>query len=178
MPRPLVLLAVTALLGACGSGTAESAPVESGPITAEAIIAIAGDHLDDPTRSGPHELDGSDPKRSVLARLTYGDQHVDVVVGPRREEDVAGACAESYLDCAELETGVAGATLTLVWQEEVPEEDPGIVVLLLEREAESSMVRWGGDVTVVGDPRELDLAVPVEDAVDLLEDERLRREVP
>lgn len=164
------------LLTAC-NGTAH---VPAGPVTPDAIETIARDHLDDPSSSGAGELDGSDPHGSVAARLRYDDEHVDVVVGPphRPNETAAHLCDEGYVECADLDTDVDGGTLTLLWQEQVPEEDPGIIVLVLEREGECSLVRWGGDVVVSGDPRDLDLAVPVDDAVDLLEDERLRLDVP
>ena len=166
----LVALATTG----CSGGSAE---VTAGPLTTGKVVAIAADHLDDPTSTDDAEIDGSDPRRSLGARLRYDDQHVDVVVGPPREVAAAEACRDSTVECAELATSVDGASLTLAWQLLTPEEDPGIVVLLLEREDEFSLVRWGGDVEVTDDPRELDLAVSVDDATALLEDGRLRREV-
>ena len=168
-----LLLVALASTGCSG----DSAEVTAGPLTTEKVVAIAADHLDDPTSTDDAEIDGSDPRRSVGARLRYDDQHVDVVVGPPRDVAAAKVCREPTVECAELGTSVEGATLTLAWQLLTPEEDPGIVVLLLERDRESSLVRWGGDLEVTGDPRELDLAVPVDDAAALLQDGRLRREV-
>lgn len=163
------------VLTACGGPE-----VAAGPITPEAVEAIAREHLPEPVKAEEAEYDGSDPRGSVGARLSYADQHVDVVVGPPHapdDFDTASACVD-VVECAALGTDVDGGTLTLTWQEEVPEEDPGIIVLLMERKGEFSLVRWGGDIVVTGDPRDLDLDVSVDDAAALLEDARLRREVP
>ena len=167
-----VVLAAAVLVGC----TDDRAEVEPGPATADKVEAIARDHLPEPSSAAPAELDGSDPRKSVGARLDYGAEHVDVVVGPAGRDPLAQACEVS--ECDQIETHVDGATLTLTWQEQVPEEDPGIIVLLLERREEFSLVRWGGDIAVTDDPRELDLDVAVDEAVALLEDDRLRLEVP
>ncbi len=109
----------------------------------------------------------------------YGNEHVDVVVGPPRDESIAATCAEGgVVTCAELDSDAVDGTLFLAWQELMPEEDPGIIVLVLERDGEFSLVRWGGDIEVTGNPRDLELEVSVADAVDLLEDPRLRLDVP
>lgn len=171
-----VLLAVT--LAGCTDAPADrrGAEVKAGPATPAKVEAIARDHLAEPTAAEEAEYDGSDPRGSVGARLDHGAEHVDVVVGPTRPEPVEAACEVS--ECVVLDTEVRGGRLTLAWQELVPEEDPGIIVLVLEREGEFSLVRWGGDIEVTDDPRELDLEVSVDDAVDLLEDQRLRLVVP
>lgn len=158
------------------------ADVSAGPMDAAKVEAIGREHLPEPDRVGRVTFERGDAEGSVGARFEYGDTSVDLVVGPPPGSDMAAACRGNQEDdsegCSDLGTDVDGATLLLLWQEEQPEEDPGTIVLLMERPGEVSSVRWGGDVVVVGDPRDMDLAVPVDDAVDLLEDDQLRLEVP
>lgn len=169
-PRRVVVCAVAGLATGCGGSD-----VASGPINTTAIDTIVGDHLPEPDRVD-HYWD--DERDTVGADYYYGERSVDVRVGSAGDTPAAESCDEPWLECDVLDTDVDDAVLTLEWQEEEPEEDPGIIVLLLEREGETSTLAWGGDVVVTGDPRDLDLVVSVDDAVDLLEDDRLRLDVP
>ncbi len=62
-------------------------------------------------------------------------------------------------------------TLTLVWQLEVEEEDPGVVFAVLQRDGEFARVYESGP-TITGDPRGLDLPVSVDEMVEIVEDPR------
>lgn len=165
-------------LVACGSQTDDRASTaERVPITPRAVAAIALDHLPGETSSREEMYtDGRDARGTVGADFQYG--------GTGRDDGdlvrVALAPGERNLDCvnshcADLATDVEGADVVLVWEEIVPEEDPGIVTVLLYRDGEKSWVYQAGP-TITGDPRRLDLPVTVEDMVEIVEDPRLRLE--
>ncbi|GAA1508808.1 hypothetical protein [Nocardioides humi] len=79
-------------------------------------------------------------------------------------------CSE-YYQCADWEAD--GGRFHLAWQEEEPEEDPGIVVLTLRTGDEVRSVTYAGE-QITGDPREQDLPLDVEDDLArLLADDRL-----
>ena len=95
---------------------------------------MALDHAPtDTTRRAATYTDDTDPPGLLGADLRYrGDGESDgdllrVTVGPRTE---GGFCAEYAQGC---ERGkVAGGTLYLIWEEEAPEEDPGVVVVVFQ----------------------------------------------
>ena len=144
------------------------------PITQRAIAAIMLDHLpDDTTTREAMYTDRTDEKGTIGADLRYsggGESDGDLVraslVPGTREQP----CEER---CVELGTDVEAASLTMHWDEVVPEEDPGIVAVVLQREGEYAYVYQSGP-TITKDPRELDLAISVDEMVGLAEDAWLR----
>ena len=65
-----------------------------------------------------------------------------------------------------------GGRLVITWQYVEPEEDPGIVVVSMRRPDEDVIVYYAGD-NIEGDPRELDLSIPVEDMTAVVQDQRI-----
>ncbi|MBB6626689.1 hypothetical protein H5V45_05065 [Nocardioides sp. KIGAM211] len=178
----LGVLAVGGALSACGTETGAGAGRPAGgegdvPITPAAIAAVAVDHLPRSASSMVASYrDQRSPKGYVGADLRYGADGVDdgdlvrVSLQPHRDEQV---CGNTYDDgCVELDGAPAGSRVFLTWQEVEPEEDPGIVVVVLQRAAEDVVVLTAGQ-EIEGDPREQDLAVPVEVMQELAQDDRL-----
>lgn len=173
-----LLAALLVALVACGTRTDDgTSSGERVPITPRAVAAIALDHLPgDTSRQEEMYTDGRDAPGTIGVDFQYGatggydGDLVRVALAPgERNLD----CANSH--CASLATDVEGAEVVLVWEEIVPEEDPGIVTVLLYRDGEKSWVYQAGP-TITGDPRRLDLPVTVEDMVEIVEDPRLRLE--
>lgn len=172
-------LTVAGLLaaGAVGAGVLvlSSQTPEGGqePATPRSLAYAVSEHVDlDPSRAGvdwaaddyrglfPH------PRRAVAATIDFAGEGNIVTVGvsPQRPKR-APYCRGGH--CADLGGGV-----TLTWAELAPEEDPGYVVVIAELDHHSVVVRYyGADIT--GDPRDLELPVPVDTLVDIATDPRL-----
>lgn len=143
------------------------------PATPRSLAYVVSEHVElDPTRAGvdwaaddyrhlfPH------PKRAVAATINFAGEGNVVTVGvsPERPKQ------DPYCDdghCANLGGGV-----TLTWDELTPQEDPGLIVLIAELDDHSLLLRYSG-AEITGDPRDLDLPVPVDMMVDIATDPRL-----
>ena len=172
----LVVLGV--VVGVVAVGRWISGPDESddgpAPATKRAIAAVAVDVLDlHPTSFDVNPFyDVPDPLGvEIRFRPTgeKGDSHyLHVGVRPAGD-DAADACTE-YYDCADWDGH--GGRFHLAWQEEQPEEDPGILTLTFRTGGEERSVTYAGE-QLTGDPREQDLPLSVEgDLVRLLTDDR------
>lgn len=176
--RYLVLVGLLLTLGACddaGPASDTSLPPERYrvPITSRAIAAVALDHLPDDTDEREPSAPFDHDPRAAGARLGYGspqdDVSLDVRVSPRVDEE---PCSRIYDGCVELEAD-DGSPMFLRWQELEPQEDPGIVDVVLDRGDERVWVGLNGP-EIPGDPRELDLPVWVDQALEIAQDPRLR----
>lgn len=177
--RYLVLVGLLLTLVACdeaGPASDTSLPPERDrvPITSRAIAAVALDHLpDDTEQREPTSPFDHDP-RTAGARLGYGggqdDVSLDVFVSPRVGED---PCPQLYHGCEELKAD-DGSPMFLRWQELQPAEDPGVVDVVLDRGDERVRVELHGPEDILGDPREMDLPVWVDEALEIAQDPRLR----
>lgn len=173
--RPLTtaLAAVTGLLGlaACGSTqTGGTGAAGEEATTPRAIAAVALDHLPpDPTFLRRADREGG----VVAAEIRYGsDVDGDVVYVGVGESTEATPCDDDRnvgCETSDLDAG----TLYLAWEDVEPEEDPGIVEVLLRRDdgQDVSVVYAGDDITA--DPRTLDLSVTVDQMTDVVTDQRL-----
>ena len=168
----LLTLALAALLRAgCGGGGRAAGGDE--PVTARALAAVAAEHVGEPSsgRSGFRYPDREPFVEQADLRYGSGGEsdggllRVTVVAG--RELPTCPSSADAGFDgCAETDEGL------LLWDLEVPEEDPGqVVVLVAKREAHARVL--GGSDTITGDPREQDLEVPVETLFALAADPRV-----
>jgi len=161
--------------GPGGPGGAGGADV---PITQRAIAAVALEHAPtDTSRREATYTDQDDAAGALGADLRYhGDGESDgdllrVFLSPATDS-APDPCAEGdHLDGCEVRD-VAGGRLVLHWQELEPEEDPGEVVVVMLREHETVLVGWFGD-TITGDPREQDLAIPLDVLEGIAQDERI-----
>lgn len=181
MRRSAGLVFALGLVAGCGSTTHELPPAdELVPITQRAIAAIAIDHLGDDTSSRRATYtDNRSPAGMLGADLRYraspgedGDL-VRVALLPGPADHLTG-CPDWYDGCEPLDVDAPGA-YTLRWQVEVPEEDPGVVMVVRELEGELAYVYQSGQ-KITGDPRDLDLHVSVDEMVEVAEDPWLRLE--
>jgi hypothetical protein len=180
--RRSVLAAVLLLAApACGTGADSPADPPSGgegdvPITSAAIAAVAVDHLPEgPSSMEATYTDNRSARGYLGADFRYGADGesdgdlVRVTLQPHQQREV---CGNEYDDgCVELDAP-DGSRMFLVWQELEPEEDPGIVYVVLQRHEEDVTVYAGGE-SIDGDPRELDLRLSVTAMTDLAVDDRL-----
>ena len=174
------LLLVTSL-SVAGCGTVTPAPrtadAEGGtlPITARALAAVASEHAGEPA-SATREADAAEEfkKGGVGTELRYGsdgeydDDMLVVAVGTGLAEDHADCDAplDGLDGCAQVDGGV------LFWEEEAPEEDPGVVYLVSPKEKGTVLVFYAGP-TITKDPRDLDLPIPVDDLLAIATDPRV-----
>lgn len=172
-----IVLLSAALLAGCGERTGVADGAGDVPITQRAIAAVALEHAPTGTTSRvARYTDLEDPKGSLGADLRYrGDGESDgdllrVFVLPGR--GAKEPCQrEEYDDGCETRE-VDGGRLTFTWTEEEPEEDPGYVAVVLQRDDERVSVSWYGDV-ITGDPREQDLFIPVDTLEAIAQDARI-----
>lgn len=171
------------LLAGCGTETASepSAPATAGgdePLTARALAAVIAEHTGKPSsaRVG-HDL--ADVSKDVAAEveLTYpvrdttddGDQ-LTVGVGTGFEKTVGG-CRSLTAD-----NGYAGCVKTsdgqVFWEKAVPEEDPGVVYVMVSKGDTDVLLFYSGP-RITGDPRKLDLSVSVQDMLAVGNDPRV-----
>ncbi|MBM7519405.1 hypothetical protein [Nocardioides nitrophenolicus] len=171
-----VLVAVTALgrwLSGSDDGPDGGPDGGPAPATKKAIAAVAVDVLD--LRVTSFEVNPSyDTPDPLGVEIRFrppgeeGDSHY-LHVGVRPEGQ-AEECRE-YYECADWEDH--GGRFHLSWQEEQPEEDPGILTLTFRVAGEERSVTYAGE-QLTGDPREQELPLSVEgDLVRLLTDDRL-----
>lgn len=175
---PALLLAAPAL-AACGTSTAagpSGATQEAGdvPTTARALAAIAAEYAGEPSHASRTE-DGELGAGSVATELRYGsDGEYD---GDMLLVAVATDLDPTFRTCTEEVAGRGGCEevgdgATLIWEDMAPEEDPGVVYLALPKEDATVLVVLAGpDITA--DPRELDLAISVDDMLAIAEDPRV-----
>lgn len=169
---------LVALLGLVVSGCGSEPPLPSHtlppadervPITQRAIAAIAFTHLpDESTSRAATYTDRKDPEGLLGADLRFGgggEYDGDLVrVTLQPQPNPADPCRDYHDGCVELDDDT-----TLVWQEKVPEEDPGSVMVIRQSAGEMATVHYAG-AGIGGDPREQDLPIPVEDLADVATD--------
>lgn len=167
MPRlQWIGLASALAVGLAGCGQAPSSGGDA-TLTARGVAAVMLDHLpDDTSRREATFVDEHSPEGLVGADLRYGgdgESDGDLV----RVTVSRGEAPECEERCVEL-----GERTFLLWDEESPEEDPGIVVLVQVRRSEIVQATSAGAV-ITADPRKLDLSPSVETLTGLVRDERL-----
>ncbi len=171
------LVVVVVVLVLVGILTVTSGPEEpedgEATTTPRSLAFVVSEQVDlDPTKAGvdwaadsygrlfPH------PKRAVAASTNFaGEGNIVVVaVSPERMKDEV-PCEEGT--CADLGDGI-----TLTWEEAAPEEDPGVVFVIAELDTRTVVLRYAGP-EITGDPRDLDLPIPVDTMVDVVTDPRV-----
>lgn len=141
--------------------------------TPQALAAVALDHLDDEPSSVRRGEVSREARGAVTADLRFragegsdGDLlRLSAVPG---RADRRGHCGDFYR-CAILRTG-AGEVL-LGWELEAPEEDPGLVFVVQQREDQYALA-YQSSQPITADPRQLDLDISVDEMVAIVTDRR------
>lgn len=172
----MLLVVPVTLLAGCGDRGGDDPAVAGGdvPTTPRALAWIATQTLPDPDRASATDDFDELGRGSVGIEMRYGaDGEYDgdllaLGVSDRLPKELVDCDANDYLSgCETLEDGVV-----LQWEEQVPEEDPGTVIVVVPRdEGAVALFQAGQDIT--GDPRELDLRIPVDEMVALGQDPRV-----
>jgi hypothetical protein len=173
--RLLATLVLLVALAGCGDQTSAGSSGAAGdvPVTPQALAWLAGEHLGTPTSAEPSaELRdlGEDTVATVVRFGSARTGHSLVVgVSPDAPSGFLDCSSgESFFDdCQEVVDGV-----TLAWQEEQPEEDPGVVYLFADRGA-ATVALYQASTPITGDPRQVDLPVSVDAMVELALDPRV-----
>lgn len=175
---PVVLL-LAAGLASCGDEDSGEGATSHGPVTSAAIADIVADHVD----AEPREVEvgvGEDQRAESVASATllYGEERGGHTVAVAVFEMADDTSADAFLcesddsaDGCERIEGPGGPVL-LSWQEEEPEEDPGIILVSQLRGTEVVSVYFAGD-EITGDPRDQRLPVSVDTMIDIVRDGRL-----
>lgn len=164
---PAALLALA--LSSCGNNP-QASPTEAGgggpePTTARALAYVAAEHAGTPA-SAVRERDAAEEFASggIGAELRYGS--VGEYDGDMLVVAAGKGLDPALLDCDAEETqSLAGCMSTdqgmLMWEDEAPEEDPGVVYVLVDKGDTAALVFYAGP-SITGDPRELDMPISTE----------------
>lgn len=167
---PTAVVVALLLLGGCGTGGDAGGravdPGERVPTTERALAWLAAEHLGEPT-SASRDTDVSDELDGIGAGVVVDGHAVVVAVGDTLPPGLRGCGEDADATCAEIDDGV------LVWDEAVAESDPGNVVVVVEKQGSVVAVVQSGPEEITGDPRDLDLAITVEDMAALARDPRV-----
>lgn len=180
--RLLVGVLVLAALSACGdrgdTGDGESSAAVPGdvPVTPRALAWIATQSLPIPDRaSATDDFDELGPD-AVGMDMRYGsDGEYD---GDLLALGVTSRLPRELLDCGAADNDYLNGCVTtdegavVQWEQATPEEDPGTTVVIVPR-GRGGVVMFQSGQAVTGDPRELDLRVPVADMIALGQDPRV-----
>jgi hypothetical protein len=180
--RLLVGVLVLAALSACGDRDdgreGESPTPQAGdvPVTPRALAWIATQSLPDPDRASATDDFDELGRDAVAVDLRYGnDGEYD---GDLFALGVTSRLPRELLDCDAPDNDYLNGCVTtdegavLQWEQATPEEDPGTVVVIVPR-GRGGVVMFQSGRAVTGDPRELDLRVPVAEMVALGQDPRV-----
>lgn len=178
--RRLAAIGMLLVLAACGEESGDPGSKEPDgekvPITHRAVAAVALEHLpqDTTTRMAMY-ADQETPKGTVGAELRYGGDgeydgdYVGITVSPVVDHT---PCREVADGCEKLKAD-DGSPMFVTWQELEPEEDPGIVYVVVVRKDESTSVSYSGPA-IEGDPRKQELPIAVDDLIQVAQDPRLQ----
>lgn len=140
------------------------------PATSRALVAVALTHIDvEPTYFESLRRPDLDYGKGTLGGIIQDgreDNWPDSLVVAATPEGRSPRCGDA-LKCDVTQTGQG--ELTIGWVLESPEEDPGFVIVHLEREDEMVQVQYSGPA-IHGDPRKQDLKISVTDMVAIVED--------
>ncbi len=182
----LALMVVALLQHGCGTA---QAPMGKGdphegitggdvPTTSRALAYVTSLYTGPPDSAENEQQEWADEfagKSMTATDLRFGPDGeydgdlVAVVVGAGFQPDVS-AC-----DALDFETsgcaGIADGGLVM-WEVEAPEEDPGVVYVTVPKGRNTVLVSYSGP-RITGDPREMELPIPVEALVSLATDPRV-----
>ena len=178
----LSVMAGVLLVGGCASPDSDPSadhtlPPASDrvPMSFRAVGAIAVSHLPEAssvqaTYQEPREIREGRIGADLRLHPSPGEdgELVRVMIGPSLEALRCGPVEP----CADLPSA-GGASVRLAWERAVPEEDPGYVLVRVDRPHEVAYVLYAGPA-IKGDPRKQELPVSVDQLVALATDPWLR----
>lgn len=164
-PAVLVSLALTGCGNTTQASPANAAVGGSEPTTARALAYVAAEHAGTPDSAG-RERDAAEEFTSggVGTELRYGsDGEYDgdvlaVAVGRGLDPALIDCDAEETRSLAGCITSDQG---TLMWEDEEPEEDPGVVYVLVGKGESAALLFYSGP-SITGDPRDLHMPISTE----------------
>ena len=178
----LVGVLVLTALSACGdrddgrAGGSSAAVSGDVPVTPRALAWIATQSLPVPDRASATDDFDELGRDAVAVDLRYGsDGEYD---GDLVALGVTSRLPPELLDCDAPDNDYLNGCVTtdegavLQWEQVTPEEDPGTIVVIVPR-GRGGVVMFQSGQAVTGDPRELDLRVPVAEMVALGQDPRV-----
>jgi hypothetical protein len=164
----LAAVLVVAVSG-CGTdaGTAGADADRGGSVetTARALAHVAAEHAGTPD-SAVQERDAAEEFTAggVGTELRYGSggeydgDMLVVAVGKGLDAalmDCEGEATQALAGCATTNEGV------LMWEDEAPEEDPGVVYVLVDKGDSTAMIFYSGP-SITADPRGLEMPISTE----------------
>jgi hypothetical protein len=176
MMSTLVLASLVSALTSCrDAGIREPSSTDDVHVTARALAAVSAEHLGKPSQAqveqDPFGLDH--PIAATSARYHTpsddGDEvTVEVGTGLDRRMHMCSS-EESRGGCFSL------GRVRVIWSPEIPEEDPGSIAVVAPREGGVYAVAGYSGTAITGDPRKLDLSLPLDDLIALARDARVDR---
>lgn len=159
----LIALAGSLALSGCRERVQDDVPV-----TPEALAWVAAEHLGDPALASRYPAAARRiGEGAVAASLSY-DEAISVAVLPDPDGfDCEGVRAENADGCVETHGG------WLAWALEEPEEDPGVVWAVVDKRDSVAVVISSGPTPITDDPRNLELAISVDDLFEVAKDPRV-----
>lgn len=165
---PALGATVLFLLAGCGDNAAEGGDV---PVTPEALAAVVAEHIGEPEYA-THNDDDEYGTGAVSADLRfdpdgeYDGDLLSVVVGQNLPTWARECGPESGDGCEKTDDGL------LIWEEQEPEEDPGVVGVSVQKGQTTVFVYQAGfDIT--DDPRTLEMPISVDDMFAIATDPRM-----
>ena len=136
------------------------------PATPESLAAVALEHADvDPTL-----VEGSSDGDGISASIEFDDGQQRLRVGATdREPDATDQDCDDRGTCDVIST--RAGDVELYWEDEEPEEDPGIVIVSFRPTTSENFAYYAGDA-IARDPRDLDLGIDVDEMVAIVTDHR------
>lgn len=186
MRRLLAVVLVSAGLTAAACGvSAEQLTTGGGADGSDPlpVTTVVTQHLPTaPDHAGPGE-EGEDDIAAALVRYGPADSwstenlRLGVYAAAPSDVDEDVSCDDDSVDGCEKSTLADGSTLYLMWQLEEPQEDPGIISMIVVRDDAIVGMRVTGP-TITEHPAELDLGYGVDLAIlkEILADPRLTPE--
>jgi hypothetical protein len=164
------------VLSGCGEATPDAAAPTGGsePVTARALAAVAAERAGTPDRASREEDAAEEfDAGGVGAELRYGSDGEDdgdaLVVATGRGVPGLVDCGD---DSERLDGCVVTERGTLAWEEAVPESDPGVVYVVVDKGRTGALLFYTGP-EISGDPRDLDLPIPAEALLEIADDPRV-----
>ncbi|KQY57375.1 hypothetical protein ASD66_16695 [Nocardioides sp. Root151] len=151
-------MAALVLMGGCDDDDQVTA-------TPEALAAVALEH----TGIEPTLVEGSTEDGDIGASIEFDNGHQRLGVGVKEDPGSGDEPCDDRGTCTTISTDAGD--VQLYWEDEEPEEDPGLVIVTFASDEGVNVAYYAGD-SITADPRDLDLGVDVDDMVAIVTDER------